>query len=87
MPNQGTYANPLKGTENISCSTAKVQHCTAPGMNADSTGSKYSMNQLNETLRVVRVQIAAEEMKERPDIERLKKLRKEEQSCIQQLMK
>ena len=45
------------------------------------------MNQLNETLRVVRVQIAAEEMKERPDIERLKKLRKEEQSCIQQLMK
>lgn len=44
------------------------------------------MNQLNETLRVIRIQIAAEEMKPEPDIQILKKLRKEEKQCIRQLM-
>ena len=45
------------------------------------------MNQLNETIRILRIQIAAEEMQPKPNIERLKELRKEEQDCIRQLMK
>lgn len=45
------------------------------------------MNQLNENLRVVRVQISAEEMKERPDIMKLKKLRKQEQMYLKKLLK
>lgn len=45
------------------------------------------MNQLNETLRILRTQIVAEEMQPKPDLEKLKELRKEEKSCIRQLMK
>ena len=37
-----------------------------------------TMNQLNETLRILRTQIAVEEMKPSPDLKVLKKLRKEE---------
>lgn len=44
------------------------------------------MNQLNETLRVLRTQIAAEEMKPSPDLLRLKQLRKEEKQCLQKIM-
>ena len=45
------------------------------------------MTPLNEKLMRIRVQIKAEEMQPIPNIKRLKELRKEEQSCIQQLMK
>lgn len=45
------------------------------------------MNQLNEKLMRIRTQINAEEMQPKPNIERLKELRKEEQDCIRQLMK
>lgn len=45
------------------------------------------MNQLNEKLRALRTQISAEEMKPRPDLKTLKILRKEEKSCLKQLMK
>ena len=45
------------------------------------------MNQLNETLRILRTQIQAEEMKTRPDLVTLKKLRKEEKKCLDQLIK
>lgn len=45
------------------------------------------MNQLNEKLRVLRTQISVEEMKPRPDLNVLKILRKEEKSCLKQLMK
>lgn len=44
------------------------------------------MNQLNETLMRLRIQIKAEEMKPRPDLKTLKKLRKEEQQCLKKLM-
>jgi len=43
------------------------------------------MNQLNETLMRLRVQIAAEEMQPRPDMEKLKLLRLEEQRCLKQI--
>lgn len=46
-----------------------------------------SMNQLNETLRILRVQIAAEEMKPKPDLMVLKKLRMEEKRCLKKVMK
>lgn len=45
------------------------------------------MNQLNETLRRVRIQIKAEEMRPEPNIENLKKLRKEEQRCLKKILK
>ena len=45
------------------------------------------MNQLNETLRIIRTQITAEEMKPRPDLIILKKLRKEEKKCLEKIMK
>ena len=45
-----------------------------------------NMNQLNETLRILRVQIAAEEMKPRPDLVVLKKLRMEEKRCLKEVM-
>ena len=45
------------------------------------------MNQLNEKLRVLRTQIAAEEMKPNPNLLRLKELRKEEQACLKEIMK
>lgn len=45
------------------------------------------MNQLNETLRILRVQIAAEEMKPKPDLMVLKKLRMEEKRCLKKVMK
>ena len=44
------------------------------------------MNQLNETLMRLRIQIKAEEMKPKPDIVALKKLRKEEQKCLKNIM-
>ena len=44
------------------------------------------MNQLNETLMRLRIQIKAEEMKPKPDLKTLKKLRKEEQKCLKKLM-
>ena len=44
------------------------------------------MNQLNETLRVIRNQITAEEMKPKPNIENLKKLRKEEKKCLKNII-
>lgn len=45
------------------------------------------MNQLNETLRILRTQIAAEEMKPKPDLLTLKKLRKEERQCLEKILK
>lgn len=45
------------------------------------------MNQLNETLRVIRTQIEAEEMKPKPDIKILKRLRKEEMKCLKTIMR
>ena len=45
-----------------------------------------NMNQLNETLRILRIQIQAEEMKPKPDLLTLKTLRKEEKKCLKQLM-
>ena len=44
------------------------------------------MNQLNETLMRLRIQIKAEEMKPKPDLKTLKKLRKEEQKCLKKIM-
>lgn len=43
------------------------------------------MNQLNETIRVLRTQIEAEEMQPRPDLPKLKKLRKELDTCLQNM--
>lgn len=45
------------------------------------------MNQLNEKLRIIRIQIQAEGMQPKPDIEKLKSLRSVERSCLKQLMK
>lgn len=45
------------------------------------------MNQLNEKLRIIRTQISAEKNRPKPDIEKLKSLRKVERSCLKQLMK
>ena len=45
------------------------------------------MKQVNETLRILRVQIAVEEMRDRPDLKKLKELRKEEEKCLKALMK
>ena len=44
------------------------------------------LNQLNETLRILRVQIAAEEMKPKPDLLVLKRLRMEEKQCLARIM-
>lgn len=44
------------------------------------------MNQLNQKLRAIRIQIEAEEMKPKPDIVALKKLRKEEQECLKNII-
>ena len=43
------------------------------------------MNQLNETLRAIRVQIAAEEMQPKPDLKKLKELRKQQKQCLHEL--
>lgn len=43
------------------------------------------LNQLNEKLRIIRVQIMAEEGQVEPDMERLEILRKEEEDCLKQL--
>jgi len=40
------------------------------------------MNPINEKLRILRTQIAAEEMKAAPDLEVLKRLRWEEKECL-----
>lgn len=45
------------------------------------------MNQLNETLRVIRTQIEAEEKKDEPDKETIEQLRKEEMKCLKTIMK
>lgn len=45
------------------------------------------MNQLNEKLRIIRIQIQAEEMQPKQDIGKLKSLRSVERSCLKQLMK
>ena len=45
------------------------------------------MNQLNETLRILRTQITAEEMKPNPNLITLKKLRKEEKQCLEKILK
>ena len=44
------------------------------------------MNQLNQKLRAIRIQIEAEEMKPKPDIVALKKLRKEEEKCLKNII-
>lgn len=44
------------------------------------------MNQLNQKLRAIRIQIEAEEMKPKPDLVALKKLRKEEQKCLKNII-
>lgn len=44
------------------------------------------MNQLNQKLRAIRIQIEAEEMKPKPDLMALKKLRKEEQKCLKNII-
>ena len=44
------------------------------------------MNQLNQKLRAIRIQIEAEEMKNKPDLMVLKKLRKEEQKCLKNII-
>ena len=43
------------------------------------------MNQLNEKLRILRIQIEAEEMKPKPDLMKLKQLRKERGSCLKEI--
>ena len=45
------------------------------------------MNQLNEKLRVLRIQVSAEEMQPTPDLEKLEILRKEESKCLELLRK
>lgn len=45
------------------------------------------MNLLNEKIRSLRIQIEAEEMQPQPDIKRLKKLRKELDKCLKDIMK
>ena len=44
------------------------------------------MNQLNQKLRAIRIQIEAEEMKPKPDLVALKKLRKEEKRCLKNII-
>lgn len=44
------------------------------------------MNQLNERLRILRIQIAAEKRKEKPDMETLEQLQKEEKECLKKLI-
>lgn len=43
------------------------------------------MNQLNETIRVLRIQIAAEEMQPMPDTMKLKELRKQLDDCLKSI--
>jgi len=45
------------------------------------------MNQLNEKLRIIRIQIMAEEGQTEPNMERLEELRKEEEQCLNQLLR
>lgn len=45
------------------------------------------MNQLNETLRIIRTQIAVEEMQPRPDLKKLNELRQQEKQYLEQLLK
>ena len=40
------------------------------------------MNQLNETIRILRIQITAEEMQPKPDTMKLKELRKQLDNCL-----
>ena len=40
------------------------------------------MNQLNETLRIIRIQISAELKQDKPNLERIDQLRKEEEKCL-----
>lgn len=43
------------------------------------------MNQLNETLRAIRIQLAMEERRSKPDIEKIRLLKKEEEQCLEGL--
>lgn len=43
------------------------------------------MNQLNETMRILRVQIAAEEMQPVPDKGKLKELHKQLDNCLKNI--
>lgn len=43
------------------------------------------MNQLNETIRILRIQITAEEMQPVPDISKLQELRKELDNCLKNI--
>ena len=43
------------------------------------------MNQLNETMRILRVQIAAEEMQPVPDKGKLNELRKQLDNCLKNI--
>lgn len=43
------------------------------------------MNQLNETIRILRIQITAEEMQPMPDTKKLKNLRKELDGCLKNI--
>lgn len=45
------------------------------------------MNPLNERLMRLRIQIEAEEKKDKPDEENIEQLRKEEQECLKILMR
>ena len=43
------------------------------------------MNQLNETMRILRIQIAAEEMQPVPDKGKLNELRKQLDNCLKNI--
>lgn len=45
------------------------------------------MNLLNEKIRILKIQIEAEEMQPMPDIKKLKRLRKERDQCLKNIMK
>lgn len=44
------------------------------------------MNQLNERLRIIRIQISAEKQKDKPNMETLEQLQKEEKECLKKLI-
>lgn len=45
------------------------------------------MNLLNEKIRILKTQIEAEEMQPIPDIKKLKRLRKERDQCLKNIIK
>lgn len=46
-----------------------------------------TMNLLNEKIRILKIQIEAEEMQPKPNIKKLKRLRKERDQCLKNIMK